>query len=35
MVFEARAETGNPRGAVARAADRLGINRETLRNSPA
>jgi transposase len=32
MVFEVRAETDNPRGSIARVADRLGINKETLRN---
>jgi transposase len=32
MVFEVRAETENPRGSIARVADRLGINKETLRN---
>jgi transposase len=32
MVFEVRAETGNPRGSIARVAERLGINKETLRN---
>jgi len=32
MVFEARAETGNARGSIARVGHRLGINTETLRN---
>ena len=32
MVFELRAETGNPRGSIARVGERLGINPETLRN---
>ena len=32
MVFEIRQETGQQQGAVARVADRLGVNRETLRN---
>jgi transposase len=32
MVFEIREESGQPHGAIARVADRLGINRETLRN---
>jgi len=32
MVFEIREESGQPHGAVARVADKLGINRETLRN---
>ncbi len=32
MVFEVRAETDNPRGSIARVAERLGINKETLRN---
>jgi transposase len=32
MVFEVRAETDNPRGSIVRVADRLGINKETLRN---
>ena len=32
MVFEVRAETENPRGSIARVADRLGVNKETLRN---
>src|SRR5438045_8592449 len=32
MVFEIREETGQQQGAVARVADRLGVNRETLRN---
>jgi transposase len=32
MVFEVRAETGNPRGSIARVAERLGVNKETLRN---
>ena len=32
MVFEVRAETGNPRGSIARVAERLGLNKETLRN---
>jgi transposase len=32
MVFEVRAEADNPRGSIARVADRLGINKETLRN---
>ena len=32
MVFELRAETGNPRGSIARVGERLGINKETLRN---
>jgi transposase len=32
MVFEIRQETGQQQGAIARVADRLGVNRETLRN---
>jgi transposase len=32
MVFQIREESGQQQGAVARVADRLGINRETLRN---
>jgi transposase len=32
MVFEVREETGQQQGAIARVADRLGVNRETLRN---
>jgi transposase len=32
MVFELRAETGNPRGSISRVGERLGINKETLRN---
>src|SRR5205814_9549613 len=32
MVFEIREESGQPHGAVARVADKLGVNRETLRN---
>jgi transposase len=32
MVFEIREGTGQQQGAVARVADRLGVNRETLRN---
>jgi transposase len=32
MVFEVRERTGQKTGAVARVADRLGVNRETLRN---
>jgi transposase len=32
MVFEVREESGQQQGAVARVADRLGVNRETLRN---
>ncbi len=32
MVAEARAETGNSRGAIARVGRQLGINTETLRN---
>src|ERR1700728_5348964 len=32
MVFELRAESGNPRGSIARAGERLGLNPETLRN---
>jgi transposase len=32
MVFEIREESGQQQGAIARVADRLGINRETLRN---
>jgi transposase len=32
MVFEIREETGQQQGAIARVADRLGVNRETLRN---
>jgi transposase len=31
MVFEVREESGQRQGAIARVADRLGINRETLR----
>jgi transposase len=32
MVFEPRAESGNPRGSIARVGERLGLNPETLRN---
>jgi transposase len=32
MVFELRAESGNPRGSIARVGESLGINPETLRN---
>ncbi len=32
MVFQVREESGQQLGAVARVADQLGINRETLRN---
>ena len=32
MVFEIREESGQPHGAIARVADKLGVNRETLRN---
>jgi len=32
MVFEIREESGQQQGAVARVADKLGVNRETLRN---
>ena len=32
MVFELRAESGNPRGSIARVGERLGINPKTLRN---
>jgi transposase len=32
MVFEIRQESGQQQGAVARVADKLGVNRETLRN---
>ena len=32
IVFEMRAETDNPRGSIVRVAERLGINKETLRN---
>jgi transposase-like protein len=32
MVFELRAESGNPHGSIARVGERLGINPETLRN---
>jgi transposase len=32
MVFELRAETGNPRGSFARACEQLGVNKETLHN---
>jgi len=32
MVFEILEESGQPHGAIARVADKLGINRETLRN---
>jgi transposase len=32
LVFEMRKSTGQRRGAIARVADQLGINRETLRN---
>ena len=32
MVVELRAETGNPRGSIARVGHQLGINTETLRN---
>jgi transposase len=31
MVFEIREESGQPQGAIARVAGKLGINRETLR----
>jgi transposase len=31
MVFEIREESGQQQGAIARVADRLGVNRETLR----
>jgi len=30
MVFELRAESGNPCGSIARAGERLGVNPETL-----
>ena len=32
MVFEIRQESGQQQGAVARVAEKLGVNRETLRN---
>ena len=32
MVFELRAESGNPRGSIARVGERLGVNPETLLN---
>jgi transposase len=32
LVFETRQQTGQRAGAIARVADQLGINRETLRN---
>ena len=32
MVFEIREESGQQQGSIARVADRLGVNRETLRN---
>lgn len=32
MVFEVREQTGERRGGVARVAERLGVNKETLRN---
>jgi transposase len=32
MVFELWAESGNPRGSIARVGERLGVNPETLRN---
>jgi transposase len=32
MVFEVREESGQQQGAIARVADKLGINRETLRS---
>jgi transposase len=32
MVFEVRERSGQQQGAVARVADQLGVNRETLRN---
>jgi len=32
MVFQIREESGQQQGAIARVADRLGVNRETLRN---
>jgi transposase len=32
MVFQIRQESGQQQGAVARVADQLGVNRETLRN---
>jgi transposase len=32
MVFEVREQTGGAPGAIARVADQLGVNRETLRN---
>lgn len=32
MVFEVRERTGQSKGAIARVADQLGINRETLRD---
>ena len=32
MVFQIREESGQQHGAIARVADRLGVNRETLRN---
>lgn len=32
MVFEIRGESGQQQGAIARVADRLGVNRETLCN---
>ena len=32
MVFQIRDESGQPHGVIARVADKLGVNRETLRN---
>jgi transposase len=32
MVFEIRQESGQQQGAIARVADKLAVNRETLRN---
>lgn len=32
MVFEIRQESGQQQGAIARVADKLNVNRETLRN---
>ncbi|HCU95205.1 MAG TPA: hypothetical protein DHU96_21845 [Actinobacteria bacterium] len=32
IVIEVRAETDNPRGSIARVAERLGLNKGTLRN---
>jgi transposase len=32
MVFEIRQESGQQQGVIARVADKLGVNRETLRN---